>query len=101
MICCCCCFSFLLLPSLTIYLGNWTRFVNHSSTRANLGWRDVFANGLCSLLYSLQITSSPPPTTGLSHVIFVAQVPIAAHEQLLVDYGGEYWTSVSQAPVEL
>lgn len=28
-----------------IAVGNWTRFVNHSAKRANLGWRDVFANG--------------------------------------------------------
>lgn len=35
---------------------------------------------------------------GLSHVVFVASATIEPGQQLLVDYGAEYWASTGHAP---
>lgn len=60
--------------------GNETRFINHSSKNANAGRRHVFHGGIIQ-------------------VVFVVERKIAKGEQILIDYGPDYWQS--SAPVEL
>lgn len=61
--------------------ANWFRFVNHSSTKANLIWKEIFA-------------------AGVYHIVGIAARDIAKHEQLLIDYGTSYWQTSPIQPVE-
>ena len=61
--------------------GNSMRFVNHSSRNPNASYKRVFVDGV-------------------EHVIFLAERQIAVDEQILFDYGEDYWTS-REAPQEL
>ena len=61
--------------------GNSMRFINHSNHNANTNYKRVMLDGV-------------------QHVIFIALRRIAAGEQILFDYGENYW-KIRHAPQEI
>jgi len=65
--------------------GNWTGLMNHSpykSKMTNVDVKEFFYNGL-------------------PYIIFFAYKPIRKGEQLLYDYGDDYWDALSTKPKDL
>jgi len=61
--------------------GNFTRFINHSELHANTTYMRVMVDDL-------------------EHVVLLAEKRIRADEQILFDYGANYWTQ-RELPVDL
>lgn len=61
--------------------GNFSRFINHSEHNPNARYMRLLVDGVV-------------------HVILLAHEPIAKDEQILFDYGPDYW-STRQTPLEL
>jgi hypothetical protein len=64
-------------------IGNELQFANHSSHKNNVVWETIVGND------------------DKYHVIFVAKKNITEREQILVDYGEEYWKTLGIDPVDI
>jgi SET domain-containing protein len=64
-------------------IGNELQFANHSSNKNNVKWETIIGND------------------DRYHVIFVATTNIKKGEQILVDYGEEYWQILGINPVDI
>jgi SET domain-containing protein len=78
-----------------LHMGSLMRFINHSS-QPNVEWLEVF-DGEMSV--PLRVLSSHLPRS--YRLAVVATRDIQVGEQLLVDYGPDYWRAASTPPEPL